>query len=249
MVFVPGGYFLQGIDEQALEALVELCIDHADDPAGCARERLLEHHRNETPQRRVHVDAFQIDRTEVINAAYGACVAAGGCWPIDQSTCTFFRDGEQIAGGELDAPARADRAPVVCVTWEQAAAYCSWAGKRLPSEAEWEKAARGEDGRRFPWGDVWEPNAANWYDNEAGSLDGYPTVAPAGSFPSGASPHGALDMAGNVWEWVADGESGDQRIMRGGGHAAKPIALRTTKRVLREPKGWENVGFRCARSP
>lgn len=248
MVFVPGGYFLQGIDDDALEALVELCREHADDPASCARERLLEHHRNETPQRRVHVDDFDIDRTEVINLSYGACVAAGSCRPIDQATCTFFQSGEHVVGGELDAAAQADRAPVVCATWEQAAAYCAWADKRLPSEAEWEKAARGADGRRFPWGEVWDPKAANGYDDDAGSIDGYATVAPVGSFPNGASPHGALDMVGNVWEWVDDDESGPQRIMRGGGYAANPIALRTTKRVLRDPKGWENVGFRCARS-
>lgn len=248
MVFVPGGYFLQGIDDHALAALVPLCIEYAGEGASCAREKLLEHHRNETPLRRAHVDDFEIDRMEVINDAYGACVAAGGCWPIDQSTCTFVQSGEQVIGGKLGSAAQAGKAPVTCATWEQAAAYCAWAGKRLPLEAEWEKAARGEDGRRFPWGDAWDPKAANGYDDDSGSIDGYATVAPAGSFPSGASPYGALDMAGNVWEWVADGESSSQRIMRGGGYAANPIALRTTKRVLRDPKGWENVGFRCARS-
>ena len=246
LVVVPGGEFLQGIDEAALEELVALCSEHAETP--CAREPLLEHHRNETPQRRVHVEAFEIDRVEVSNAAYRACVAAGHCAAIDYAACTFFRAGEQVIGGELDPSSQHEQAPVVCVTWEQAVAYCAWAGKRLPSELEWEKAARGDDGRRFPWGDAWDPKAANWYDDESGSIDGYVTLAPVGSFPSGASPYGALDMAGNVWEWVADGGSDGQRVVRGGGHAAKPIALRTTKRILRDPHGWENVGFRCARS-
>jgi formylglycine-generating enzyme required for sulfatase activity len=244
LVVVPGGDFLQGIDEAALEQLVALCSEHADTP--CAREPLLEHHRNETPQRRVHVETFEIDRVEVTNAAYAACVAAGHCAAIDYATCTFFRAGEQVIGGELDHASQAERAPVVCVTWAQASAFCAWAGERLPSEIEWEKAARGDDGRRFPWGDAWDPKAANWYD-DAGSIDGHATLAPVGSFPNGASPYGALDMAGNVWEWVADGGSDSQRVVRGGGHAAKPIALRTSKRILRDAHGWENVGFRCAR--
>jgi formylglycine-generating enzyme required for sulfatase activity len=247
MVYVPAGAFLQGIDDDELERLVALCTTHAGADGGCARDALLEHHRNETPKRRVHLSEFTIDRTEVTNVAYWTCVDSGHCWPIDQGTCTFFQSGDQVVGGSLDASAQHTNAPVVCVTWEQAAAYCAWAGKRLPTGAEWEKAARGEDGRRFPWGDEWDPRAANWYDDDRGSIDGYATLAPVGSFPSGASPYGALDMAGNAWEWVADEAPDGKRIMRGGGHAAKPIALRTTKWVLRAPHGWENVGFRCAR--
>jgi len=243
MVPVAAGPFLQGITEQELDAVVELCRAHA---AGgdCDAASLVEHHRSETPQLRVELPAFAIDRTEVTNAAFGACVAAGGCAPVRPAACVFFRDGEQVLGGRLDDARLADAAPVVCASRSQAAEYCAWVGKRLPTEPEWEKAARGTDGRRFPWGDAWDPLAANW--SEDGELDGHLTTAPVGSYPRGQSPYGALDMAGNVWEWVASDEGG-QPLMRGGGYAALPIAMRTTKRVPRAPQGHENVGFRCVR--
>jgi formylglycine-generating enzyme required for sulfatase activity len=244
---------MQGIDEAALDDIVALCEAHAGE-GSCDREALLDHHRSETPARRVHVEPFEIDRTEVIDAAYARCVAAGACAAIDYAACTFFREGEAVRGGELPPARRAAGMPVVCVRWQDAHDFCAWQGKRLPSELEWEKAARGREGRRFPWGDAWDDARASWYDDELGTRDGFATTAPVGSFPAGASPYGALDMAGNVWEWVADaaGEteqaSGRTRVMRGGGYAAKPIALRTTKRVAQRPEGFENVGFRCARS-
>lgn len=132
---------------------------------------------NEKPEHKVSLDAYWIDRTEVTNAAYGKCVSAGRC--------------EKAPA--LGEPA----APVISVPWDQAAAYCSWAGGRLPTEAEWEKAARGTDGRLYPWGNELDKTrlAQFTWDN---------VMKPTGSYPTGASPYGVLDMAGSAFEWVAD---------------------------------------------
>ena len=148
---------------------------------------------DEKPVRRLSLPAFAIDRTEVTIEAYAACVRTGAC--------------PAVPGAATPAPADG-RLPAVGVSWTEAAAFCAWAGKRLPTEDEWEKAARGSDGRRYPWGDRPECQRAN-FGNFGGdgrcAAEGAPGRPVAvGSFPSGASPYGALDMAGNVWEWVAD---------------------------------------------
>jgi len=133
---------------------------------------------DEKPQHTVYLDAYWIDRTEVTNAQYRKCVEAGAC---REPECWSVRDQ-----------------PVVCVGWGDAQAYAAWVGGRLPTEAEWEKAARGMDGRIYPWGNgAPDCSRANY-----SSCVGRPAVV--GSYPAGASPYGALDMAGNVWEWVAD---------------------------------------------
>ncbi|MHC1783623.1 MAG: formylglycine-generating enzyme family protein [Anaerolineaceae bacterium] len=145
---------------------------------------------DEHPQHTVYLDAFWIDKTEVTNNMYEKCVAAGACSePKDKSSNT--------RNPYYGNPVYADF-PVIYVDWNQAQAYCAWTGRTLPSEAQWEKAARGTDGRSYPWGNQ-EPdsNLANYNDNI-----GDPTEA--GSYPAGASPYGALDMAGNVWEWTAN---------------------------------------------
>jgi formylglycine-generating enzyme required for sulfatase activity len=200
---------------------------------------------DESPLHRVHLDAFWIDRTEVTNTMYNLC--------IDESACTSpARTQYYLQPGYADHP-------IIGVSWEQAQAYCSWAGRRLPSEAEWEKAARGIDGRIYPWGNE-SPSAPssnfNHHKNE---------TEPVGSHPDGASPYGALDMAGNAWEWVLDGYSPDyysispgenpisdspvnRRVLRGGNWDSNAEGVRSANRFWAFPGRNDTDGFRCAKS-
>ena len=214
---------------------------------------------DEQPVHTVALDGFWIDRTEVTHAQYERCVAAGACTP------------RRFSGFDpLDAH---DDHPAIYVTWYQAEAYCRWAGGRLPTEAEWEYAARGPESRAFPWGDEFDGTRLNycdancerdWADQTAD--DGYAETAPVGSFPAGASWCGALDMAGNVWEWVADWyaddyyarspsrnptgpPSGRSRVLRGGSWGFDPFYVRSANRddFLVPSNTYGHVGFRCAR--
>ncbi|MEW6352776.1 MAG: formylglycine-generating enzyme family protein [Pseudomonadota bacterium] len=136
------------------------------------------------PQHRVELPAYRIDKYPVTNAQYARFVAATGHRPP-----SYWENGKIPAGQELH--------PVTLVSWYDAKAYAEWAGKRLPSEAEWEKAARGTDGRRWPWGDAMDPRRLNTYYNVG-------ATTPVTAYPKGASPYGVMDMAGNVSEWTAD---------------------------------------------
>jgi formylglycine-generating enzyme required for sulfatase activity len=193
---------------------------------------------DEKPYHSVDLAAFAIDKTEVTQAAYAACAAAGACLTMQGMP--------------------ADDVPVHDVPWTGAAAYCAWAGKRLPTEAEWEKAARGTDGRIYPWG-----NSAPTCDvANSGSCAGAPLAV--GGRAAGASPYGALDMVGNVAEWVADlyaadyyasspatdptgPATGTDHVDRGGWYRSSAAQLRVSLREANAPDtALSYVGFRCA---
>ena len=183
MVHVPAGPFIMGEDASAAQSF---CSWHY---VNC--QVIPDTWKQESPRHTVTLDAFWIDRTEVTNAMYGRCVRAGACPPLKFALFTpvpsDYYTGAQIAD-----------LPVVDVDWNSANAYCAWAGARLPTEAEWEKAARGTDGRIMPWGnDPPRDDMVNYSQNHRG-------LSKVGSYPAGASPYGALDMAGNASEWVAD---------------------------------------------
>jgi eukaryotic-like serine/threonine-protein kinase len=206
---------------------------------------------DEKPIHTVYLDAYWIDQTEVTNAMYAKCVAARVCNP-PRNTSTSTRS-DYYGSSEFA------NYPVVYVYWPDAQAYCAWAGRKLPSEAEWEKAARGTDGRIYPWGDE-PPNSdlLNYHWNLGDTTQ-------VGSYPAGASPYGALDMAGNVWEWVYDwyGKdyytasphdnpggplSGNHHVIRGGSWSSIAWNLRSAMRYWIDPKGrtYVDYGFRCA---
>jgi formylglycine-generating enzyme required for sulfatase activity len=159
--------------------------------------------KDEQPMHTVFLDAFWIDQTEVTNAVYSRCVHAGEC--RQPSVTTYFGD-----------PSYSDH-PVVFVSWKDAKAYCSWADRRLPTEAEWEKAASWDpwknEKRLYPWGDAFDCEKGNFDDETefddfvvpgGPECDGHDQTSPVGSYPGGASPYGVLDMGGNAWEWVND---------------------------------------------
>jgi formylglycine-generating enzyme required for sulfatase activity len=147
--------------------------------------------KDERPAHQVAVEAFLLDITEVTNEAYLECVQAEAC------RMYASLEGSRLTNGHTRDFHLPDH-PVVGVAWSDAKAYCEWRGKRLPTEAEWERAARGDDGRRFVWGNE-EPDP-----KRHGAFAGRATTAPVGSFPEGKGPYGHLDLAGNVWEWIAD---------------------------------------------
>ena len=236
MVLIPAAEFTMGCD-----------LEH-NYGYGCPADEL--------PQHLVSLSEFEIDVYEVTNAQYAACVEAGGC---AAPTLTASQSRENY----YDNREFADY-PMINVSWAQAAAYCSWAGKRLPTEAEWELAARGAEPKTYPWGDeAPDCTQANSYFN-TGMAACVGDTAAVGSYPEGASVYGVMDMAGNVWEWVADSyvedfysvspaenplaeEANQLRVVRGGGWAGNWLAVRVSGRAfdLDIYQGLD-LGFRCA---
>ncbi len=219
---------------------------------------------NELPVHTVYLDAYWIDKYEVSNAQYAAFLnATGGNQKMDGYYWVDAGD-EAVRINEQNGTWKVQDGygdhPMVEVSWYGAQAYCEWAGGGLPTEAEWEKAARGTDERTYPWGEGIDCNLAN-YKNCVGN-----TTA-VGSYPGGASPYGALDMAGNVWEWVSDWyddgyysgspaknphgpADGAYRVLRGGSWYNDVNLLRAANRLRGNPNytGVDN-GFRCVVSP
>jgi formylglycine-generating enzyme required for sulfatase activity len=190
-------------------------------PAGTFRMGGMDVRRapNEIPDHDVQLDTYWIDQLEVTNAMYGLCMSSGGCTPPQS-----FKS--QRRADYFDNPEFKDY-PVVYVTWGQAKAYCEWAGRRLPTEAEWERAARGDDFRTFPWGE----------DKADGLLTNFNMLvgdtSRVGTYPAGASPFGVLDMAGNVAEWVNDFYSFDYSVSRNVVNPTGPETSSSFNRVVR----------------
>jgi formylglycine-generating enzyme required for sulfatase activity len=258
MVYIPAGDFEMGWEDHRLEDGTLLIVD------GDAK-----------PIHMVYLDAYWIDQTEVTNSQYQKCVDAGFCTPPyfndNVITSFIFRKNSTRIRNEYFYNSTLAQHPVVWMRWEQAQTYCHWAGGRLPTEAEWEKAARGTDGREYPWGDNFFGDWVNFCDVNGTCKfpdndwdDGYQDTAPVGSYPDGASPYGVLDMAGNVSEWVADlyeydyyGNSpaanptgpacGEKRLLRGGSFGHSAANVRSTLRDEVNAR-WhsDSYGFRCA---
>lgn len=234
MVEVPKGSFVMGSNEVDTEAKA---MQYGDRRPWYANER---------PERKVSLDKFYIDSTEVTNRKYKEFIDKTGHKPP-----------QHWAGGTY--PQGMDGHPVVFVTWHDADAFCKWAGKRLPTEAEWEKAARGAEGRRFPWGNEFDIKKVN-------TLGEYNGTLPVGTLKDGIGPYGALDMAGNAQEWTSDWykpypdnqfkdpDYGEKfKTVRGGGwggmgHYALQVYVRAAFRNAAPPEGrYDDVGFRCAK--
>ena len=253
-------------------------------PAGGYLMGSEEGQSDEKPVHRVTVNAFEIDKTEVTVEAYAACINDKTCRarmqaslpkgePIEPSGY-HVRSGNGIYFCNWKHPQGRNDHPVNCVSLHQAQAYCAAVGKRLPTEEEWEYAAGGSQGRRYPWGNE-EPssrhlnacgsncrgNAVNkgytdWIAAQWAN-DAFPETAPAGSFPEGATPEGVLDLAGNVWEWTSSGYSktygtprtSEKIVVRGGGWDDFEISkLRGANRFQYTPSNRAfRLGFRCAR--
>lgn len=205
----------------------------------------------EQPQHKTDLPAFFIDRTEVTNAAYKKFVDATGHKPPSNWSGAGYAD-------------RKDNFPVTGVTWQDAADYAGWAGKRLPSEAEWEAAARGPDGRIYPWGNEWRAGLANVGSKPDDiTAEQYPSgIKEVGQYPQAASPAGAVDMIGNAWEWVADeiaiypGNAETKltlkpglsyRVIRGGAYDGNKVHDATYRGFLDASQAYPKVGFRCAK--
>ncbi|MFH1571856.1 MAG: SUMF1/EgtB/PvdO family nonheme iron enzyme [Gemmatimonadota bacterium] len=258
MLLMPAGEFMMGGTEQDLE--------------GVPGRNYL-NFEAERPRHRVSLSAYYLDRTEVTNAQYRRFLK-----DIEGGDRSRYAHPDQPADADylqryVTAELLGDDQPAVGVNWFDAYAYCRWAGKRLPTEAEWEHAARGsgEEYRTYPWGNEPPDGQGIWWANyrpESGAdQDGFRSSAPVGAFPDGVSPFGILDLAGNAEEWVQDWYSvnyyrlsdgaqdppgpaaGTKRVIKGGSYEAPAWHIRTASRFWGRPgDNGPRIGFRCARS-
>ena len=206
---------------------------------------------NEKPIHKITLASYWIDQTEVTNAMYAKCVSAGACEELSDKSS--FTHPNYYGNPEFD------NYPVIQINWNMAKTYCEWRGDRLPTEAQWEKAARGTDARTYPWGNN-SPTAdlLNFNQNVG-------DIMQVGKYPSGVSPYGVYDMAGNVWECVSslykpypyifnDGREdlsiSDSRVLRGGSWNSDDSKVRSANRYYLTPDFtyYYYIGFRCARS-
>ncbi len=252
VVWIRGGMFFRGAGPYELRAAFQLCLTQTRigmrNELRCSEQLFA----LEAPRREIQLSTFGIDRMEVSHAHYRRCVRAGRCLPASVSS-----DDTRVGQPQM---------PVAGVTFRDAERYCEYAGGRLPTESEWERAAAGASGRRrFPWGRQYNDRLANHGDDgRPDGVDGYRYAAPVSAFPEGRSPDGLLNMAGNVWEWTRDrfdfegygnGPSvnpqgprhGGQRVVRGGSWRSDAYSLRVTHRVpVGEGTRFPDLGFRCA---
>jgi len=261
-VRIAGPRFVMGSTNRGINAAIELCKKEPLGDRHC--DNTHEKYRliySEGLPHEVTLTDYDIDRTEVPVRRYMRCVAAGRCSP----------PGFPAGDARYDHP----DLPVTHVRWEDAQAYCTWVGGRLPTEAEWEHAARGKSGSIFPWGDLWNPHLANHgslADDPTDGRDGFIGLAPIGSFPDGASKSGLLDMAGNAAEWVFDYYSREDdtsdshygyrgaavvnpkgppfspfgHAVRGGSYRDAAFEMRTASRQWSMVPATREIGFRCA---
>tara|TARA_B100000686_G_C16761230_1_gene958841 strand:+ start:1253 stop:2056 length:804 start_codon:yes stop_codon:yes gene_type:complete len=233
MARVPAGPFLMGSSPEDVDWAMRTFFAES-----------LEWYLDETPGQAVYLDEFFIDRHEVTIKDYSGFIEA-----TDKEVPKLFNNTK------FNQPNQ----PVVGATWQDAVEYCTWLGKRLPTESEWEKAARGTDGRRYPWGNNPDPLKGNF----RGKKDKFYYTASIGSFPEGQSPYGALDMAGNVFEWTRDwynphpgnSQKSDMfgkkfKVIKGGSWYSDMDLARSALRGKIPPGQRSNyVGFRCAKDP
>lgn len=232
MILIPEGEFIFGSSDADVDQLVK------DFFAG-SRDWYL----NEYPAQKVYMGAYYIDKFETTVAQYQKFIKA------TNRPAPKYSDNEKFNGPNQ---------PAVGMSWKDARDYCEWAGKRLPNEAHWEKAARGTDGRRYPWGQEIDPSRAN----VRGKKDGFRYASEVGSFPQGQSPYGVMDMAGNVWEWMDnwympypgnqhknDAYGKTMKVIRGGAWYANMDLARSTTRGQSPPERKHNtIGFRCVKT-
>lgn len=235
MVLIPAGEFTMGSNKTDTEG--------KGNEFGSVKPWYLDEH----PERRIKLKAYYVDKFEVTNVEYKKFVDATNSRPPEH-----WRDG--------NPPDGKGTFPVTYANWYEADRYCRWAGKRLPTESEWEKAARGPNGMEYPWGDQFDGKKANTGDS------GFGDIAPVGSFPDGMSVYGVYDMSGNAWEWVDDwykpypgsdyksdkfGEK--NKVLRGGSwgggvHYSIPLFYRGAYRFYTTPeRGFPDAGFRCVK--